>query len=325
MGDRRLSLDRMKSFWYGRQSELERLASRKCLSSQHVQRIRALLEEQVGKKQRPNAALILKTFEAREDWQVSVRAGQTVTVLDKLDDGWWLIDLSRGLGRGPFGLIPGINCCWTTVQQEDQTTPKETHNGSSTNTVKMPTRPPLPPREDDNIPALPPRTLELRPPSRLPPEPPQDSLKNTPPSSPQSAPPLPTRTRINTPPGSPTSQQIDAPPLPARTPTTPSLPARPTITYTDDDLQIAYDYLSKLINGDGFTAIPPENFNQLCRNNEFANLVRKHADLLREKRFRQEEEDQAGVISFVSTSSEAAANHTTTTFAVATTAASSAD
>ncbi|KAK7241336.1 hypothetical protein SO694_00050246 [Aureococcus anophagefferens] len=40
------------------------------------------------------------------------RASEEVAVLDKLGGGWWLVDKSRGAGRGPYGLVPGTHCCW---------------------------------------------------------------------------------------------------------------------------------------------------------------------------------------------------------------------
>lgn len=55
-------------------------------------------------------------------------------------------------------------------------------------------------------------------------------------------------------------------------------------SYTPADLDAAYAYLDKLINGDGFQACPPANFNDLCLDQEFAELVRARASHLRNKR-----------------------------------------
>ena len=50
--------------------------------------------------------------------QQSVKKGDRVAVLDKLEDGWWLVDKSNGGGKGPYGLIPGNRCCWTLHDDE---------------------------------------------------------------------------------------------------------------------------------------------------------------------------------------------------------------
>ncbi|KAJ8607111.1 hypothetical protein CTAYLR_009160 [Chrysophaeum taylorii] len=92
--------------------ELESLGSLKTMNEDDAQRYRELLEREIPSGRRPNTALILQGFEATEGCQVSVKAGDTVTVLDKLPDGWWLVDKSCGEGRGPFGLVPGMRCCW---------------------------------------------------------------------------------------------------------------------------------------------------------------------------------------------------------------------
>ena len=187
-----------------RRSELEKLCATKEMSFDRVIRIRELMQREVHLRSRPNCALILKTYDAKEEWQCSVSAGETVMVLDKLEDGWWLVDKSCGKGRGPFGLVPGIACCWTTVQRDDRVPP------------------PLPPRVS--------------------PEP------------------------------------------PVRTPPRPK-------AYTDKDLHTAYAYVARLVNGDGFTAVPPDNFNDLCRNADFADKVRHHAAQLRKRRSRNLDND----------------------------------
>lgn len=85
------------------------------------------------------------------------------------------------------------------------------------------------------------------------------------------------------------SPQRAPPPLPPRPvyATPPELPPRTNLEarkYNQDDLRATYAYLDAVINGDGFQACPPENFNDLCHDPEFADLVRTRADLLRQHR-----------------------------------------
>lgn len=174
--------------------ELKKLASGKTLTEEAARRCRELMQQ--PRPRRPNQAVILHPFTATEDWQLSVKAGDTVTVLDKLDDGWWLVDKSCQ-ARGPFGLVPGMRCCW--ILHDD---PEDV--------VSMP--------------------------------------------------------KVVDPP----------PPLPPRPPEQP--------TYSQADLDAAFDYMRKLVYGDGFQAIPPANFNELCLDDDFATKVRDYADDLRKRR-----------------------------------------
>lgn len=72
-----------------RRSELEVLGARKKLSEEASARLRELMVSEVGVgERRPHIARILQSFEASEDWQLSVQVGETVAVLDKRPDGW---------------------------------------------------------------------------------------------------------------------------------------------------------------------------------------------------------------------------------------------
>ena len=197
-----------------RASEVSRLCCKKAMSFEDVARVRELMvrDRPEAKKTGPSFAVILKKFEAKEKWQISVSTGESVTVLDKLEDGWWLVDKSCGQGRGPFGLVPGLKCCWTTVrtQQQQQKTPKQP--------------PTLPPRRG---PPLPPRTV----------------------------------TPVN---HAPVDVFSNA--------------------YGPADLEAALAYVTRLVDGHGFTAVPPDNFNDLCRHADLKDKITKHAEHLRKRR-----------------------------------------
>lgn len=68
-----------------------------------------------------NVAIVLHPFEAEADWQLSVAAGEHVTVLSKMEDGWWLVARNTQESLRPTapsfatskqGMIPGMACCW---------------------------------------------------------------------------------------------------------------------------------------------------------------------------------------------------------------------
>lgn len=90
-----------------------------------------------AKPKRPNVAKVLHAFTAETEWQMSVAVGEQVSVLDKMEDGWWLVDKSCGAGRGPFGLVPGVACCWTVLEEDAQRTSEWR---------PLPPPPPMPPR-----------------------------------------------------------------------------------------------------------------------------------------------------------------------------------
>lgn len=72
-----------------RRSELEVLGGRKTLSEEASARLRELMVNEVGVREcRPHMARILQSFEASDDWQLSVQVGEIVAVLDKRPDGW---------------------------------------------------------------------------------------------------------------------------------------------------------------------------------------------------------------------------------------------
>lgn len=195
------------------ENELKLLASRKTLSEEDARRCRDLMRKDW--KQRPTLARILEGFKATEEWQISVTQGETVAVLDKLDDGWWVIDKSCGAGRGPFGLVPGMQCCWSLKGAEDASSREAKAEAAGQN----------------------------------------EAVENE-------------------------SRQSEAPvSTPDESP--------PEKTYTEDDLEDAYAYLEKLINGDGFQARPPADFNDNCLDPEFSRLVKERADLLRANKKQQ--------------------------------------
>ena len=228
-----------------RPSKLQSLCARKTLSAAEADDARVLMEtaQPMPAKGRPRRALILHDFEAEHDWQISVARSEEVAVLDKLDDGWWLVDKSCGKGRGPFGLVPGNHCCW-----------------------KL--------HEDDGVAVA---AAAGAPASPSPAAPPPEA------AAPRPAPALPPRptAAADEPPGSGVRMPTAAAAAGAAPPPPPAQPSSEGgADYSDDDLASAFAYLDLLIHGDPFSTGPaPSRFNELCATSpEFAERVKAHAD-----------------------------------------------
>ncbi|KAJ1455445.1 hypothetical protein M885DRAFT_520395 [Pelagophyceae sp. CCMP2097] len=283
-----------------RKGSLERICRRKTLTDDEVAKCRELMQaaadESAAGRRRVTEALILHSFEAECEWQTSVKAGDTVAVLDKLDDGWWLIDKSCGKGRGPFGCVPGVSCCWTLHDGEqppplpprDPPAVRASSPAADTDKAQRSSEPEL-----DGALQSPVRSLSVSP--LRPPLPPRD-----PPAARASSPAVDADAEL--------AQRSMEPELdgalqsPARSLSVSTLtdryeqrrflrevtpppvaPSRPERAYTDADLEAAYAFLSELIHGNigNASRLAPARFNELCLDPEFSRLVRDHADELR--------------------------------------------
>jgi hypothetical protein len=61
----------------------------------------------------------LYDFRAREDDELSVKKGNQFVVLDKFDDGWWLVDCNHHQGLVPSNYIYELNSNNNQEEEED--------------------------------------------------------------------------------------------------------------------------------------------------------------------------------------------------------------
>lgn len=136
MSEAHSPVDRIKGVT--RRKNLARLASRKTINEGQAIRAQQLMKDLVEQKsvysrnnkqqskneiRTPRKALVLESFRATEDWQISVKAGEHIVVFRKEND-WWLV--GREENELQKGMIPGKMCCWkildNTVQHDNEPT-----------------------------------------------------------------------------------------------------------------------------------------------------------------------------------------------------------
>lgn len=65
-----------------------------------------------------NVCRVMHPFEAQDEWQMTVLAGETVFVKKRLQSGWWAVarvnvkEKKVMKGKGNSGILPGICCDW---------------------------------------------------------------------------------------------------------------------------------------------------------------------------------------------------------------------